>query len=253
MDIHCERCSKLIPAEDVNLSVVLAKCRGCNAVFDFSRQVQLSAVPEAKAKRDRGELPMPRQFKVEKNSKGVVVTRKWGRGPAYLFLSFALFWNTIVSVFVVIFVASLLNPSLMKSSGDPPPQWFMGLFLTPFVLIGIGMGWMALGLLLNRTTIRVEGLRLQVSHGPIWWPGKRDIPTKDLDQLYCEEYVAYKSNDMPVYRLRIHAICKDGAKIKLVPGMEDAGQALYLEQLLEKQLGIVDRPVSGEYRGGPLG
>jgi hypothetical protein len=35
--------------------------------------------------------------------------------------------------------------------------------------------------------------------------------------------------------------------------MEDAGQALYLEQLLEKQLGIVDRPVSGEHRGGPIG
>jgi hypothetical protein len=28
MEIHCERCSSLIPAEDVNLSVVLAKYRG---------------------------------------------------------------------------------------------------------------------------------------------------------------------------------------------------------------------------------
>jgi hypothetical protein len=249
MDIQCERCGKRIPAEDVNLSVVLAKCRNCNAVFDFSSQVQLSTVPEAKLKRDRGELPMPKQFRVEKNNKGLVITRKWGRGIAVLFVIFSMFWNLIVSVFVVAFLGGMMNPA---HGANQPPQWFMGLFLTPFVLVGIGTGWAALGLLLNRTTIRVDGARLSVSNGPIWWPGKRDLSTKDLDQLYCEEYVAYRENSVPVYRLRVQALCKDGSKIKLVPGMEDAGQALYLEQLLEKHLGIVDRPVSGEFRGGPL-
>jgi hypothetical protein len=31
--------------------------------------------------------------------------------------------------------------------------------------------------------------------------------------------------------------------------MEDPGQALYLERLLETHLGIIDRPVPGEYPG----
>lgn len=245
MQVICRSCGKPIPAEDVNLDTVLAKCRACHAVFDFSGQVKTAAPPQAKLKRDRGEIPMPRQFRVEERDLGLVITRRWRRGPALFFLVFSGFWNLVVSIFVVAFVGGL-----MKSESGGSPPWFMGLFLTPFVLVGIGTGWAALALLLNRTTIRVEGGRLTVSHAPIWWPGRRDLETAAVDQLYCEEYVAYSQNDVPQYRLGVRALLKDGSKLKLVTGMEDASQALYLEQLLEKHLGIADRPVRGEFRGG---
>lgn len=246
MQLNCRSCAKTILAEDINLDTVLAKCRSCHAVFDFSAQVRMPTVPEAKLKRDRGEIPMPRQFTVDERGGRLSITRKWGRGPAIFFLIFSVFWNSVVSVFVVGFLSGS-----MKTEEGSGPGWFMGLFLVPFVLVGIGTGWAALALLLNRTTIRVEGRRLKVTNAPIPWPGNRDLDTASLDQLYCEEYVAYTQNDVPQYRLAVHAICKDGAKLKLARGMEDAGQALYLEQLLEKHLGIVDRPVRGEIQGGP--
>ncbi len=248
MQIKCRSCGTLIPAEDVSIDVVLAKCRSCHAVFDFSDQVRLEKVPEAKLQRDRGEIPMPRQFKVEEEGRGLAVTRRWGRGPAIFFLIFATFWNVIVLVFVAAFLGGLMKPS--EGSGSSSP-WFMGLFLVPFVLVGIGTGWAALALLLNRTTIRVDNERLTVTHGPVWWPGRRSLETALLDQLYCEEYVAYTQNNVPQYRLAVRALCKDGSRIKLAGGMEDAGQALYLERLLEKHLGIADRPVRGEIQGGP--
>jgi hypothetical protein len=61
LQINCKACGKRVPAEDVNLEVVLAKCRDCHAVFDFSDQVERPATP-AKQRRDRGEVPMPAAF-----------------------------------------------------------------------------------------------------------------------------------------------------------------------------------------------
>jgi hypothetical protein len=249
MQVQCSTCRSKLPAEDVNIDTVLAKCRSCNSVFDFSDQVRLEKIPETKVKRDRGDIPLPRQIRVDDRGRTLEITRRWARGPAFFFLFFSGFWNLIVSIFVVAFLSGMMRPT-RNSSGQPPP-WFMGLFLTPFVLVGIGTGWAALALLFNTTRIRVVDRRLMVRHGPIWWPGKRDLDTSTLDQLYCEEYVAYTQNNVPQYRFQVQAICKDGSKLKLVRGMEDPGQALYLERLLEKHLGITDRAVRGEFQGGP--
>lgn len=66
MQIQCRSCRAKIQAEDVNLDRMLAKCRACNAIFDFSNQVDAPPTPSpAKARRDRGEVPMPGKLKVE--------------------------------------------------------------------------------------------------------------------------------------------------------------------------------------------
>ena len=69
----------------------------------------------------------------------------------------------------------------------------------------------------------------------------------ELDRLFCVEYVAYIQNRVPQYRYAVEALRKDGTKLRLIKGMEAADQALYLEGLLEKRLGITDRPVGGEF------
>jgi hypothetical protein len=241
--VNCRSCGTLIPAEDVNLDAVLAKCRACHAVFDFSDQVKRPPTP-AKQKRDRGEVAMPKAFAVEDTGLALTVTRKWSRGIAVFFVIFALFWNGIVSVFVVLALSGK-----MKMEGGEPAGPFAPLFLAPFVLVGVVMAWLALAFLFNRTTIEVRDGALAVRHGPIPWFGNKRLETDSLDQLYCVEYVAYTQNDVPQYRIALYGLTKSGDRIKLVPGMEGAEQGVYLEQLLEKQLRIEDRPVSGEHRG----
>ena len=246
MQITCRSCETAVPADDVNLETVLAKCRHCHAVFDFSAQVRGSApASEVKKKRDLGELPMPKGLVVDDGGSVLTITRKWGRGPAIFFLIFSGFWNMIVGVFVVAGIAGAFNEPKAGEMGG----WFIWVFLTPFIAVGLGTGYAALALLLNRTTIRVDGSTLTVDHAPFRWPGRRSIDTYSLDQLYCQEYVAYKQNNVPQYRLAIHALQKDGTRVKLLGGIENAGQAIYLERLLEKHLGIEDRPVRDEYQG----
>jgi hypothetical protein len=250
MQILCSTCAKTIPVEDINLDHVLAKCRSCNTVFDFSGQVQMPDLPQAKQKRDRGEIPLPPSLKVDQHGGNLVITRRWGRGPGIFFLVFSGLWNAIV---LIIMIALLSNAAKTSGGARPPFLGSLELFFVPFILVGLGTAWPAFALLLNRTTIRVSGRRLSVTHGPVPWPGKRELDLATLDQLYCQEYVAYLQNNVPQYRFMIQAIRKDGSRLKLVRGMEDSGQALYLERLLETHLGIVDRPVPGEIQGGPRG
>jgi hypothetical protein len=242
--VNCRSCGTLIPAEDVNLETVLAKCRDCHAVFDFSNQVQRPATP-AKQRRDRGEVPMPKAFGVEDLGNELKIVHKWSRGVAVFFVIFAVFWNGIVSVFVG---AALFGVEFKDSRTGQPAGNFIWLFLTPFLLVGFGMGYAALSLLFNRTFIDVRDGLLSVRHGPFPWPGGKQVQTSDLEQLYCEEYVAYRQNNRPVYRIALRALTKAGDRIKIVGGLDGAEQGVYLEQLLEKHLRIEDRPVSGEHR-----
>lgn len=243
MKINCRSCNAVILAEDINLDKVLAKCRTCNAVFDFSAQVQTVA-PPAKERRDRGEVPMPSAFRVDYAGHALTVTRKWGRKLAFFFVLFSGFWNMIVSVFVVLAASGKFN------EGPPGgPGRFIWIFLTPFISIGLATAYLAVAFLLNRTWIEVRKGVLVVRHGPMPWPGGRTLKVDQLDQLYSNEYVAYSENNHPQYRTALHALTTTGDRIKLVPGMETPEQGVFLENLLEKHLGIKDRPVPGEAQG----
>lgn len=240
MQIHCRGCRTMIPADDINLQAMLAKCSSCHSVFDFSNQVRMEP-PPAKVKRDRGEVAMPASFRVQQEGGTLIVEHRWPKGPAWFLLFFSAFWNVIVSVFVVAAAAGGF-----EDSPDGPGGAFIWLFLTPFILIGLGTAYLAVAFLLNRTTIGVQDGVLIVVHSPIPWPGGRRLPVAEIEQLYCEEYVAYQQNRVPQWRVALQARIRAGDRIRLVAGMEGPEQGVYLEQLLERHLGIQDRPVTGE-------
>jgi hypothetical protein len=90
-------------------------------------------------------------------------------GQAFGLLCFCLFWNGIVSVFVLLAIASTL-----QHLGVPVPHWFpsptshgkfmalgmtifLWLFLTPFIAIGLGMLATFLSCLGGRTELRIQG------------------------------------------------------------------------------------------------
>lgn len=233
MEIRCDSCREPVPAADVNLDTVLAKCRKCNAVFDFSRQVDRRDPTPAKARRDKGEIPMPAGFLVEDDGRTLDITRKWARGPGCFMLFFSVFWNGVTWT---ITIGSFFS--------DAP--LFARFFMIPFQVIGLVTAYIAVAFFCNRTIIRIADDRLTVRARPIPWMNNRDLAVDTLDQLWCMEYVAYTQNDVPQFRFSVEAMLKDGTKLRLIPGLEQPEQALYLEGLLEKKLGIVDRPMGGE-------
>ena len=78
MKIACKSCGARVPADDVNIDNMLAKCRQCDAVFDISNQVhgreQQPSAPLMDAPsmhRRRPQVPLP---------PGIQVTRS-GQAP----------------------------------------------------------------------------------------------------------------------------------------------------------------------------
>ncbi len=84
---------------------------------------------------DRSRAKSPLQFHSrydfpEEDSNPVVLKPEVGRLAQTIGVLFvALFWNGIVSIFLY---------QVFKSFGEGNPQWFLAVFLIPFVLVGIG-------------------------------------------------------------------------------------------------------------------
>jgi hypothetical protein len=102
----------------------------------------------------------------------------------------------------------------------------------------------ALCSLINSTRVTVDRQAVRVSHGPLPWPGGKRVPVADLEQLYVksEIYVGPRTGAQD-WTFQLRAKLKSGQDELIVGGPLRDDRARALEHVLEKQLGIVDRPV----------
>jgi hypothetical protein len=160
----CPKCKGVIPSEDVNVANDIAFCRRCNAANRLSDLTLGVVVDEAV---DASRPPAGTWFR--RDGAGTVIGsthRSVGQALGLLFV--CLFWNGIVSVFVLLALGSTLH-----HLGVPLAHWFPGpgsksnlpvgmtiflwLFLTPFLLVGAAMLSAFLSALGGRTELKIEG------------------------------------------------------------------------------------------------
>ncbi len=128
----CPHCGAVIPAEDVNVAQDVALCRGCGQTSRFSDLVRDEE--DAAVNLDK----IPKRMSVLKTMHGLEVSCKHKKSTAIFFIIFALFWDAIVSIFVVQCINGFLS-----GEGD----WFMCLFLVPFVTVGVAVPMVVIYLL----------------------------------------------------------------------------------------------------------
>jgi len=252
MQIHCRHCRQPVHADDVNLDRMVAKCRSCHSVFDFSDQIKPAAspAPARPVQAARAEVPLPERLTVQWGDGGdfggaafrdnpsqrrdVAIVRRWFQPAKHLFLLvFAIVWN-----------ACMLFWYSAAIAGDGP--WLAFVFPILHVAVGVGMGYGALTGLLNRTTIQIAGGVLRIRHGPLPWPGKRDMPADELDQLYVTQN-PHHGKQGTTYTYDLKAALKSGQGVTLIREIPEGDQALYIEQAIESALGIVDVAMPGEF------
>jgi hypothetical protein len=238
MKLSCPGCGKPIPAENMNLDRAIAKCIGCDAVFSFADKLDGGAAIEAR--RQRPEAPLPRGITVDAWGSDLTITRRWFSPALFFLVFFCLFWNG----FLVVWYSMLFFGPLHEEGAAVLP--FL-LFPLLFVAIGVFLTYFTICGFINRTVIRAGSGQLSVRHGPLPWPGNVSLFTNDVHQLYCTEDVHRGRNTTSVtYRLNL--LTRDDRKIKLISGLNDADQGIFMEQKIEEHLGIKDRRVSGEMR-----
>lgn len=173
--------------------------------------------------------PIPEGMSMEERFGELVLSRKWFSKKVVLMLVFAIFWDGF-----------LFNFYKMMLSGDTVP---IGAVLFPLlhVAVGVGITYSAIAGLVNKTTITIGADQLTIRHAPLPWMGNRTLYRYDFVQLYVEE-VRRKNNAS----YRLNAVLTNHKKLKLLSGIDDRSQALFVEKEIEKFMGIQDERVSGE-------
>lgn len=232
MHLDCPECRAPIFSDDINIVKTIAKCKSCNNIFDFNDKIGSSNQLPG---RYRKEIIIPPGIEVLHLMSELEIMIKWRRSAKNFTLFFALFWNIIISIFLLAFfvVGDLL---------------FL-LFLTPFILVGIYLIYASIGYLLNTTYITVDEQRISLEHKPINYLIQKDqhFTSGQVEQLFVRKYTVGTSNGNPIYAFAVDMKLKSGKQQTLVKELHSVEYARYIEQEIEYYLKIKDRPVSGEY------
>ncbi len=227
--LHCPVCGSVIPGQEVHLALSVARCVSCSAVFDLAGRT-----PSPQRPPPRTQVPLPPLFQVEdQGHAGLRLSWKWFKPQALFLAFFCLFWDGFLVVWYGI------------AAGMEDPPLVMVLFPLGHVAVGVGLTYWTLAQFVNRTWIEASRNRLQVRHGPLRWKENLDLPGSELVQLYGLEVIHRGKNGVSV-TYSLNAIDRKGVQRKLLTGLVDLEQVLWLEQALERHLGIEDRPVDGE-------
>jgi hypothetical protein len=234
MQLQCEVCHSPLRAEDVRFDLSLAKCHACNAVYDLAgRKARgLAPAPASRERRPtRARAALPAKLQVEEDGQRTVLSWRWFKLQHILMAVFCVFWIG----FLVVWYSLLLF-----AKGDA----LLAPMLFPLLHVGAGVAitYATLAGFLNTTRVEVSRGELTIHHGPLPWPGSRTMPGRELSQLYGQEVRGSKGS----VSYSLFALDKQGRKVKLLSGFDDKDQVLYLEQALERRLGIEDSPVDGE-------
>lgn len=235
--MKCRNCGAALEADriDRRLGVVsCAHCGGLHALATASGAAAADAVAAGEggalaAPAERPVAPRPRGFEVR--GEGGAREIRWREGSAVS--------GIVLAAFAVAWVAMTVSGGFLVA--------------TPVALLIL---YYAAVRAFNRNRLRVDGARLELDRGPLPWPGGKRVPRAEIAQVFARETLSrvHGQDDgrrqvQVRRRYRVAAMTPDGRRLRLVGGLDTPDQALWLEQEIERTLGIDDRAVAGAYRG----
>jgi hypothetical protein len=220
----CPACNSPIRQEDVYLATGLATCSGCGSQMNLTASLGLDETPVQRC----APVALPKGMSFEQTLHGVQITRAWFTPAAFGLLLFCVLWDG----FLVFWYFTV------NKTGAPGIALLLPIV---HVLVGVFLSYFAAASFVHRTRVTVERGVLQIRHAPLPWPGPRGLGTTQIRQLFCKRHVSRGKNGVRI-SWQLWALTDAGARRKLLSGLE-LDQALYLEQEVEKALGIQHRPV----------
>ena len=225
----CRYCAAPLAAADVNVQLAVARCGNCHAVFSFADEAR----ERLEAPQERPRVPMPKGYSTSRDGGMLTITRRWLSPATYALLVFCIFWDG----FLVVWYAGAIT------AGDVA----FALFPIVHVAAGVFLTYSLIAQFTNATTLYVGGGALKVRHGPLPWPGKKDIPTTGLSQVWAVEREHRRKRGYS-YTYEVRAKERAGTEHTLMKSLTNAEQAIFLEQQIEGHLRIEDKPGPGELR-----
>lgn len=144
------------------------------------------------------------------------------------FLLFGAFWNAITWLFVIV----ALSGGFGGGQGV-----FLGLFLTPFVLVGLGTGWAGLSGLLGKTTVLVSVDEAVVSTGMRPYVRRKAFVPANVVRIRIEAS-GMKMNNQPVPHIAV--ALREGKPVTFGTSLSEERRR-FVAGALAKALGVPAR------------
>jgi hypothetical protein len=236
--LTCPGCRAELAFEDVSEATRTARCGVCRRVIDLTGGARVAA-PLERPRPAPGPLVRPRaarpaEIQVEEHPHTLRIDAPEGRRFR---------WRTH-GVIAAIAILGLGIAGLDGGYGI----WRWGHWVVPLTLAGLSAiaGAMLFAGTLNRLRVTVDRGTLTVGGWPLPM-GRTRWEKGELKQLFVEERLTARGNAPEARRSwTLAAVVSSGERIELVSHVETLEQALWLEQSLERALGILDVPVAGE-------
>lgn len=227
--LSCQRCHEPLCASTFDEAAGILVCRSCQTTFDLAKRISGSDEPSGASdligtNDERAVAPAPLGWSQEITGDQWTVSHRWRETEPVAFISiFAILWNVLTIIFTL--AAGLMLP------------------LSPFWLIGCWLAYLTLKCLFNITKVSVASGKLHIAITPFAWQDALEIDVNKVEQIYLKRSaVTLKSTSVSV-----RALTTDHGEVGLVDGVSFE-EGLWLEQELERHLGIRDRAVVGEFR-----
>ena len=236
MRLTCQGCGAPLDVPDPVAERFL-RCRFCGALSAVPRSAS-AALPRTDADTaPRGPIAVPPGVQIVESPARLEIVRRWFHWTGVVLAAFSVFWLGLLAAMY----------GVMGSAGAPA---FVFLFPLLHVAVGVALAYYAAALLLNRTTVEVGHRTLRVRHGPVPWRGVRALPASAIAQVFAREDAHRQKDGGTSHTYSVHAVTKDGRRVKLLGAVLEPDHALFVEQRIERHLGLVDRAVEGELARG---
>ncbi len=230
--LDCPKCHHFISSNEIDLEHGTAECTSCGHTFDYGKK--LRSDPHR-----RPEMIMPESVEALKLTSMLEIVVDWYKSApkrtVLTLVSGAFFWNLLIIPFAI-FLA--YHGSFL---------WLA--FFAGHLMTGLYLVKQLLATFLNKSKITVDSSGIEISHSPIRTTLNkvRKIARRDIEQLFVVRYTQKfgRKDQRGVQAYALFVIMKNGDRIELLRGMDRSSQ-LYLEQEIEKYLGIKDTFVKGE-------
>lgn len=252
MQVYCPQCGEQVPADDISLDRLLAKCVRCHAVFNLPDELtdharRFHAAPQRPQR--LADLPLPDRMEIDESQPGLKIRYRWFTPAIFLLAGFCLIWDGFLFVWYYLISQGITFTATGGRGPDLSLAICLGIFPLIHVALGLVLTYYVICACFNRTTVTAERGLLKIRHHPLPWPGSITIPTTHLKQLYCREYIrtSHRHGYHNYARYELRAILRDQRQKVLFRNFTDPEPILFLETAIEQHFGIRDEPVAGEH------
>jgi hypothetical protein len=226
--LRCKGCGASLDVDAEARKTGYARCGYCSSLVDVDQAAGTASG------RPRLELPLPEKFTLTDDGGRLTIRRRWFTAVAFFLVFFCIFWDG----FMVVWFGIAFREGV----------YLMAAFGTLHGAVGVGLTYFTICLFVNHTTIEVTPQELRIRHAPLPWPGAGVHAADRIRQLFCVEKVSQGKNGTS-RTYEVHAIFDDERRQKILSGLFEPEHAIFLEQSIERFLGIRDRPVTGAFTG----